>query len=97
MTGSMTYTDVGGEALGGFTVDLVRTRTTDGGLILIGGPVIDSTKGYVESAPEGSNIAIVLQRGSPVNAFIHAGAPRPARGQLSGVPREHPRSGGPRP
>ena len=77
VTGSMTYTDVGGEALGGFTVNLVCTRTTDGGLILIGGPIIGSTNGYVESAPKGSNIAIVLQRGSPVKAFIHVEYPDP--------------------
>jgi hypothetical protein len=77
VTGSMTYADVGGEALGGFTVDLVCTLTTNGGLIMIGGPVIDSTKGYVDDAPEGSNIAIVLQPGSPVNAFIHVEHPNP--------------------
>jgi hypothetical protein len=77
VTGSMTYTDVGGEALGGFTVNLVCTRTTDGRLILIGGPIIGSTNGYVESAPKGSNIAIVLQRGSPVKAFIHVEYPDP--------------------
>ena len=77
VTGSMTYTDVGGADLGGFTVDLVCTLTTDGGLILIGGPIIESTKGYVESAPEGSNIALVLQRGSPVKAEIYVEHPDP--------------------
>jgi hypothetical protein len=77
VTGSMTYTDVGGEALGHFVVDLACTRTTDGGLILIGGPISESTKGYVESAPVGSNIAIVLQRGSPVMAEVHVEHPDP--------------------
>jgi hypothetical protein len=77
VTGSMTYTDVGGADLGGFTVDLACTRTTDGGLILIGGPIIESTKGYVESAPEGSNIALVLQRESPVKAEIWVEHPDP--------------------
>lgn len=77
VTGTMTYTDVGGADLGGFTVDLACTRTTDGGLIIIGGPVIESTKGYVESAPEGKNIAIVLERGSPVKAEIWVEHPDP--------------------
>jgi hypothetical protein len=77
VTGSMTYTDVGGADLGGFTVDLVCTQTTDGGLIMIGGPIIESTKGYVESAPEGSNVAIILQRGSPVKAVFWLEHPDP--------------------
>ena len=77
VTGSMTYTDVGGADLGGFVVDLACTRTTDRGLILIGGPISESTKGYVESAPEGSNIAIVLQRESPVKAEIWVEHPDP--------------------
>jgi hypothetical protein len=77
VTGSMTYTDEGGEALGHFVVNLVCTRTTVGGLILIGGPITDSTKGYVDSAPVGSNIAMVLQRGSPVKAYIHVEHPDP--------------------
>jgi hypothetical protein len=51
VTGTMTYTDVGGADLGGFTVDLACTRTTDGGLIIIGGPVIESTKGYEPNCP----------------------------------------------
>jgi hypothetical protein len=77
VTGSMTYTDVGGEELGGFTVDLACTQTTDGGLILIGGPIIESRNGYVESAPEGSNVAILLQRGSPVRAVFWLEHPDP--------------------
>jgi hypothetical protein len=77
VTGTMTYTDVGGADLGGFVVDLACTRTTDGGLMLIGGPIIDATKAYVESAPEGSNIALVLQRGSPVKAEIFVEYPGP--------------------
>jgi hypothetical protein len=77
VTGSMTYTDVGGEALGGFTVDLACTRTSDGGLFMIGGPITESTKGYAQDAPVGSNIAIVLQPGSPVNAFVHVEHPDP--------------------
>jgi hypothetical protein len=77
VTGTMTYADVGGTDLGGFTVDLACARTTDGGLILIGGPVIESTNGYVESAPEGTNMAIVLQRGTPVKAEVWVEHPGP--------------------
>lgn len=76
VTGSMTYTDVGGADVGHFTVDLVCTRTTDGGLILIGGPVTDSTN-VDDSAPTGSNVAIVLQRGSPVRAVFWLEHPDP--------------------
>ena len=77
VTGSMIYADLGGADLGGFTVDLQCTRISDGGLILIGGPVIQSSKGYAQDAPVGSNVAIVFQRGSPVKAFIHVEYPNP--------------------
>ena len=76
VTGSMTAVDVGGAEQGSFTVDLGCTRTTDSGLIMIGGPVTDSTN-YDQFAPKGSNVAIVLQRGSPVKAFIHPELPNP--------------------
>ena len=59
--GTMTMYDVDFS----FTVDLECTRTTPGGLILIGGDVIDST---FDLAPIGSRVAIVLKRGSPVQA-----------------------------
>ena len=48
-----------------FTVDLKCARTTPGGLIEVGGDVIDSD---FELAPEGSRAAIVLKPGSPVEA-----------------------------
>src|SRR5687768_4955777 len=48
-----------------FTVDLKCAWTTPGGLIEIGGDVIDSD---FELAPEGSRAAIVLKPGSPVEA-----------------------------
>jgi hypothetical protein len=70
VAGTMTYADSGGAHLGGFVVDLACTRTTDRGLILIGGRVSDSTNAYVESAPVGKNVAIVLQPGSPVRAEL---------------------------
>jgi hypothetical protein len=76
VTGSMTFADVGGEDVGRFAVDLACTRTTDSGLILIGGPVTDSTN-VDEYAPTGSNVAIVLQRGSPVKAFFWFEHPEP--------------------
>ena len=74
VTGTMTYTDLGGADVGRFAVDLACTQTTDGGLILIGGPVTEST---VELVPEGSNVAIVLQRGSPVKAEVWLEGPDP--------------------
>ena len=77
VTGTLTYADEGGADLGGFVVDLACTRTTDRGLILVGGPISDSTKGYVESAPVGSNIVLILQRGSPVKAEIWVEYPDP--------------------
>jgi len=51
-----------------FTVDLQCARTTEDGLIMIGGVTTDSTTGYV--SPEGTFAAIVLKRGSPVEATI---------------------------
>ena len=87
VTGTMTYTDAGGADLGGFAVDLACTRTTDGGLIVIGGPIIEST---IEHAPKGSNVAIVLQRGSPVKAVFWFEHPDPHEAScpafLEGVP-----------
>jgi hypothetical protein len=77
VTGSMTYADEGGAELGGFTVDLECTHTTAGGLLLIGGPITESTFGYVESAPVGTNIGVVLQRGSPVEAVFWIEHPDP--------------------
>lgn len=59
----MTVSDDGG----GVTVDLECTRTTDGGLIIIGGEVTDSTHPW---ALEGTIAAIVLQRGSPVKSVF---------------------------
>jgi hypothetical protein len=86
VTGRMIYTDEGGEDLGHFVVDLACTRTTDGGLILIGGAVIETTNDYAaqDLAPEGRKFAIVLQRGSPVKAEIYPGAlpPDPASCQV---------------
>jgi hypothetical protein len=76
VTGSMTYTDVGGEDVGRFAVDLACARTTDSGLIVIGGPVTAATN-VDDSAPEGSNVAIVLQRGSPVKAVFWLEHPDP--------------------
>ena len=76
VTGSMTYTDVGGADLGGFVVDLACTRTTHSGLILIGGLVTDTTN-VARVGLEGSNVAIVLKRGSPVKAVLWLEHPEP--------------------
>jgi hypothetical protein len=77
VVGTMSYADVGGADNGGFVVDLKCTRTTAAGLILIGGPIIESSKGYATVAPLGSNIALILQPGSPVNAEIFVEHPDP--------------------
>ena len=76
VTGSMTYTDVGGAEVGYFAIDLACTRTTESGLVLIGGPVTDSTN-VDEYAPAGSNVALVLERGSPAKAVIWFEHPEP--------------------
>jgi hypothetical protein len=71
VTGSMTAVDVPGDSQGRITVELACTRTTGSGLILIGGTVTDSVN-YADWAPKGGRVAIILQRGSPVNAIIHS-------------------------
>ena len=76
VTGSMTYTDVNGAEIGHFAVDLACTRTTESGLIMIGGPTTDSTN-VDDYAPVGSNVALVLERGSPVKAVIWFEYPDP--------------------
>jgi hypothetical protein len=47
-------------------VALECTLTTDGGLIVIGGLVTDST--FDDNFPEGRRVAIIFQRGPPVKA-----------------------------
>lgn len=63
VTGSMI---VSHETNGGYTVDLECTRTIDG-LLWIGGDVTESTN---SNAPAGTRAAIVLKRGSPVEAIF---------------------------
>ena len=83
VTGSMTVSDiragafdVGGADVASFAVDLACTRTTDSGLIVIGGLVTDSTN-IDQYAPVGSNVAIILQPGSPVKAVFWFEHPDP--------------------
>jgi hypothetical protein len=94
VTGSMIYADQGGAELGGFVVDLQCTRQTEGGLIFIGGPISDSTKGYATDTPVGTNIALILQRGSPVTAEIFVENPDPHEPDcmtfLQSIPNERP-------
>ena len=66
VTGRMTVS----EEVHAFTVDLQCTRTTEDGLILIGGYTIDTAGGGSWLSPEGTLAAIVLKRGSPVLAAI---------------------------
>ena len=74
VTGTLSYTDPASSA-DRFVVALACTRTSAGGLIMIGGTVTDST---FDSEPKGSRVAIVLQRGAPVKALIHSEYPDPA-------------------
>ena len=62
VTGTLTVSDSGLNA----TVALECARTTDGGLIMIGGLVTDST--FDDNFPEGRRVAIIFQRGLPVKA-----------------------------
>ena len=64
VTGSMIVTD----GASNFTVDLECTRTTDAGLIWIGGDVTESANW--SDAPKGTRAAIVLKRGTPVQAVF---------------------------
>ena len=52
---------------GGFSVDLQCTRTTDTGILLIGGDVTDST---IDQANEESRAAIALEPGTPVKSVL---------------------------
>jgi hypothetical protein len=61
VSGTLTVTSAGSR----FSVELDCARTTEGGLIVIGGTVSDST---ADSFPEGSLFGIILQPGSPVRA-----------------------------
>jgi hypothetical protein len=63
VTGTMT---VDHETNGDYTVDLECARTIDG-LLWIGGDVTESTN---SNAPAGTRAAIVLKRGSPVEAIF---------------------------
>ena len=89
VTGTLTVSDSSGDAPGGFTVDLGCTRTTDSGLILIGGLVTESTN-FDEYAPEGTRVAIVFQRGAPVTSLFWFEQPDPpaatCAGFLDGIP-----------
>jgi hypothetical protein len=54
-----------GDGTEDFNVDLQCTRTTEDGLIWIGGDVTESTTDF---APAGTWAGIVIQRGSPIQA-----------------------------
>lgn len=62
VTGTLTVSDEGGRA----TVALECARTIGSDLVAIGGLVTDST--YVDYFPKDFRVAIILKRGSPVNA-----------------------------
>ncbi|HEU5202866.1 MAG TPA: hypothetical protein VFU17_01080 [Candidatus Limnocylindrales bacterium] len=70
VTGVMTVDDSGPH----FTADLECTRTTPGGMIIIGGVARDSTSDY---APDGTRVAITLKPGSPMTGTFHFENPDP--------------------
>jgi hypothetical protein len=73
VTGVLTATDVaGGSAVGTFTVALACAERTPSGLVLVGG-LVTASRSYEDWAPVGTNVAVVLQPGTPVKAFIHSG------------------------
>lgn len=71
VTGVMTVDDDGQR----FTVNLECARRADGGLLMIGGDVTDSTHSF---APEGTRVLIIFRRGSPVQAAFHFETDPPA-------------------
>jgi len=62
VAGTMTVSDSGADA----TVDLECARTTNDGLIEIGGLVTEST--FDDFFPQGRRVAVIFQPGSPVKA-----------------------------
>ncbi len=66
VTGRMTVSAEGQNQSFAFTVDLQCARTTEDGLIMIGGVTTDSTG--QEAPQEGTWAGIILERGSPVGA-----------------------------
>ena len=69
VSGTMTMSDSGQNA----TVALECSRATDSGLLMIGGLVTAST--FTEWFPKGHRVAIVLKRGSPVEAIWYVVLP----------------------
>lgn len=62
VTGTMTVSDSGLRA----TIALECARTAEGGLIVLGGLVTDST--FDDNFPQDRRVAIIFQRGAPVEA-----------------------------
>jgi hypothetical protein len=62
VAGTLTVSDTGQSA----TVDLECSRTAEGGLLMIGGLVTDST--FTEYFPKDHRVAVILRAGSPVQA-----------------------------
>lgn len=69
VTGTMTMSDSGQDA----TVALECSRTSESGLLMIGGLVTEST--FTEYFPKGHRVAIVLQPGSPVESLWYVVLP----------------------
>jgi len=70
VTGRMTVSQTASDGDYAFTVDLRCARTTEDGLIMIGGYTTEANRLGSVIAPVGSHAAIVLTRGSPGEATI---------------------------
>lgn len=66
VTGRMTVSSEGAS----FTVDLQCARTTEDGLVMIGGSTIETANGGSGLSPVGTWAGVVLRRGSPVQATV---------------------------
>jgi hypothetical protein len=66
VTGHMTVS----EGVSAYTVDLQCARTSEDGLIMLGGYTFHTTGGASGLSPEGTLAGIILERGSPVKAIV---------------------------
>lgn len=62
VTGTLTVSDEGGRA----TVTLECSRSTDNGLLIIAGLVMETT--YTDYFPDRHRVAVIFKRGTPVQA-----------------------------
>ena len=74
VAGTMRVTHTAPDGVYRYTVDLQCARTTPDGLVIIGGYATEANDFGSVLAPVGSHAAIVLKRGSPVEATTWTGS-----------------------